>query len=292
MSSVKTGEILSNFVQDMIFQPKKAILDVGSIDEEYRDTAKNLVFLHECLNEVREFAGNLGRGNLDVPALNPKNALVYPLKALHSSLKHIAWQAKQIEKGDLNQTIDSLGEFSKAFNDMRDELKRSRTALETQAYRDPLTMLFNRAYMMKELGQMVGNKNRFSVCFVDLDNLKYINDTFGHGAGDNFIIGVSDRLTSDFPNSIAGRIGGDEFLLLLPEKTEKETKERIRETCLQLAHFAKRDDGKERKPLSFGIVEVKSENELSAGQILAKADAKMYALKAKHKAEFQDERRI
>jgi len=78
-------------------------------------------------------------------------------------------------------------------------------------------------------------------------------------------------------------------MLLIPGVKESEVTERMEASCAALSQFGKRVDGKVRRPLSYGIIEVKVNNKRTASQILAEADERMYALKAKHKAEFQDE---
>ena len=94
--------------------------------------------------------------------------------------------------------------------------------LEGKANRDPLTGLLNRRGMDRALWQEVDRArrsgSRLIAIMVDLDNFKKINDTLGHAAGDVVIRGVADRMRQAMrPADICGRIGGDEFLVLLPE---------------------------------------------------------------------------
>ncbi|CAG4904892.1 diguanylate cyclase [Acidithrix sp. C25] len=95
--------------------------------------------------------------------------------------------------------------------------------LKQQADRDPLTGLFNRRHLMNELTRVLGevdgrgNPKKVGVIFIDLDHFKSINDTFGHDAGDELLRVVSIRLNGALRlDDMAGRIGGDEFLVLLP----------------------------------------------------------------------------
>ena len=287
----KTEEVLFNYVRDIIYNPKKAAIDLNEIDESFHDVAKGLTFLNQCLLEVRVLAERLAEGDLESPLPGTHNVIAYPLKALHSSLKHLVWQARQIQKGDLRQTVDFLGDFSKVFNNMRDELKSTRETLESQVFRDPLTMLFNRRYIMAALEHMVKEKKPFSLCFVDLDNLKYINDVLGHLEGDKFIVGVADRLKTDLSEGVVARVGGDEYMALLPKVSEIDATVRMEEICAKLSHFGARPDGKTRYPLSYGVFESKEDDGLSVSQILAEADKRMYALKAKHKASFLNDQR-
>ena len=284
----RTAEILFAYVRDTIYDPKKASLDLTAIDTGFLDLARGLMLLNKFLIEERELAQKLANGILDVELPDRENVLASPLKALHSSLKHIAWQAKQIEKGDFTQHVDYMGEFADVFNHMAEELKHSRDELEQQAFRDPLTRLYNRRYGMETLKKMLKEGQPFVICFIDLDNLKYINDVLGHSEGDRFIISAARQLEKEFSAGVVARLGGDEFMALISAVSEKECEDRMKRVCAELACFGKRPDGKTRHPLSYGIIEVKKNNKLSASRLLSEADRKMYELKARHKAHFQE----
>jgi diguanylate cyclase (GGDEF)-like protein len=90
------------------------------------------------------------------------------------------------------------------------------------AMRDPLTGLYNRRLVDERLTEEVARSKRhghpLAVLAIDLDNFKQINDRHGHAAGDMVLRAFADRLTQAMRVSdVAARIGGDEFLALLPE---------------------------------------------------------------------------
>ncbi len=92
--------------------------------------------------------------------------------------------------------------------------------LREMAHFDKLTQLPNRAYFYIELAQEIKRAKRLqeklSVMFVDLDGFKIVNDTYGHNVGDELLIRVARRLQKSIRNvDIVGRIGGDEFTILL-----------------------------------------------------------------------------
>ena len=70
------------------------------------------------LAELQEFAANLSNGRLKIDPPPRDNYLAAPIKNLHSQLRHLTWQAKQVAEGDYSQTIDFMGEFADAFNTM------------------------------------------------------------------------------------------------------------------------------------------------------------------------------
>jgi diguanylate cyclase (GGDEF)-like protein len=112
----------------------------------------------------------------------------------------------------------------------KDALAAALARLKELASRDELTGLYNRRHLMETLGQQQERARRydepFALCIVDLDLFKRINDSHGHGVGDEVLRGFSERIRSHLRrmdvigrgdvDSTFGRYGGEEFLLLLP----------------------------------------------------------------------------
>jgi diguanylate cyclase (GGDEF)-like protein len=92
--------------------------------------------------------------------------------------------------------------------------------LHHQAFHDSLTGLPNRALVLDRVGQMLARARRqrtaLALLYIDLDDFKDINDTLGHDAGDQLLLGVGSRLSSSLREvDTVGRLGGDEFVVLL-----------------------------------------------------------------------------
>jgi diguanylate cyclase (GGDEF)-like protein len=89
--------------------------------------------------------------------------------------------------------------------------------------RDPLTKVFNRKGFDEKVGRLVNSsdpKKRLGIIYFDMDNLKTINDTYGHKMGDKAILNVIDILTSTVrERDIVARLGGDEFIIVVEEIT-------------------------------------------------------------------------
>lgn len=97
------------------------------------------------------------------------------------------------------------------------------------AIKDELTGLYNRYYLKDYLAKLIeklkrNKNNKLFLIFIDLDNFKLINDTYGHNKGDNVLKEVAEILTANFRKyDIISRYGGDEFIVLL-ESNEDPTK--------------------------------------------------------------------
>ncbi len=90
---------------------------------------------------------------------------------------------------------------------------------------DPLTGVLSRAYSVKFVRSLIADKIPFSFTIIDLDNFKYINDNYGHSAGDKVLMSVTKGLAEYTKNSgLVGRFGGDELLVIDLNNTELEEK--------------------------------------------------------------------
>jgi diguanylate cyclase (GGDEF)-like protein len=156
--------------------------------------------------------------------------------------------------------------------------------LENIAYHDTLTNTFNRHYGMGMLSDWLASHETFILCFIDMDNLKFVNDQFGHAEGDNYILNVTALLKRFAPSVIICRLGGDEFMLLCKDWTLKAAEARLEELRSELLSY-KSENANYKQSLSFGVIEANASNTLPASDLLTMADEKMYAYKRAHKAE-------
>jgi diguanylate cyclase (GGDEF)-like protein/PAS domain S-box-containing protein len=154
------------------------------------------------------------------------------------------------------------------------------------SFHDALTGLYNRAYFENELLRLESSRQfPVSIFVFDMDNLKQINDTKGHSAGDKAIRSAASLLEKVFRvEDMIARIGGDEFVAILP-KTEGETVERIierTESSIKLYNQNKMDDDQSQSvSFSMGVATVQKDQSLLEGYKLA--DERMYEEKQKKK---------
>lgn len=396
----------------MIYNSSHAWLNIDDLPDDFKKFGQGLQYFAQCFLEIKDLVTGLSVGNLDARLPSSNNEMAAPLKSLHASLKHLTWQTQQVAKGDYNQRVEFMGDFSTAFNSMVEQLDQQRSALLTEikhsrrmmqelersnslfkiiakeisqwivmidreskqtlfesrpvdsilanenyepqlfdwlinkagevavedepghaeltlshqddvqyfsatiyplhwyghnaaafvltdisaekehiqnleeaAYHDVLTKVFNRRYGMKLLNKWIEEKRAFIICFVDIDNLKYVNDKFGHTEGDRYILTIVNALLDFSPKAIVCRLGGDEFMILSQNRTKNEGDEKLEELRTILLQFNSESDFRYNHSMSYGVVEVPKTNVLTAKDLLFIADERMYAYKRTHKAQ-------
>ena len=168
---------------------------------------------------------------------------------------------------------------SKDLEQQLEESNRNVGRYQSIAFTDPLTGVRNRRYGLRKLDQFLEGKVNFSLCFIDLDHLKEVNDKYGHNEGDKYILYTIKMLASAFPLKDICRLGGDEFLIFLPNKDEVSSIEEMRKINASIEGSASSSGLQFAPSISYGIIEISSSTVLTSLEILEIADKKMYALK-------------
>ena len=162
------------------------------------------------------------------------------------------------------------------------EQRRAEAALRQRAETDPLTGIPNRAAFESALAAHLDPEAGLgcALLFCDVDGFKAVNDTFGHGVGDQVLIGITQRLSSTVRDSdLVARLGGDEFVILLPGVGSIEVRAlaaRIEQVVRRPHHVA---DEVVRVGISVGVQVANAGDQPT--QVLEAADAAMYAVKAR-----------
>lgn len=158
--------------------------------------------------------------------------------------------------------------------------------LKELAHTDPLTGLLNRRALLpaalKELHRCRRMDHAFSLCVVDVDNFKQVNDTLGHGAGDDLLLNLAGMMQSVLRKDVdlCFRVGGDEFLIILPECDKTETLEictRFKNHMPALSKIASLSTGFSSIPADLAYPERDEDSEGVIGQMIKLADKLMYA---------------
>ncbi|WP_215698644.1 GGDEF domain-containing protein [Clostridium sp. MCC353] len=144
--------------------------------------------------------------------------------------------------------------------------------LRSKSDSDPLTGICSRRFVLEKLEVLMRMNRSFSLVYIDLDHLKWINDRYGHHAGDQYLKRFAAAFSASLRETdIFARIGGDEFLLLLPEFGEEEAAKLMEKIRTRLCEAFD-------PPLlfSFGTAFVPEETALTVEEVLNMADQAMY----------------
>jgi diguanylate cyclase (GGDEF)-like protein len=151
------------------------------------------------------------------------------------------------------------------------------------ALTDDLTCLFNRrgffAAATQQLKLARRNEHSLLLLFCDVDNLKKINDTYGHHEGDLALIRAADALEQSFRGSdILSRLGGDEFVVLASE-TSNQTQEILLRRLEKNLRKASATDPRYELSLCVGVARFDPKRATTLGELMAQADKAMYEKK-------------
>jgi diguanylate cyclase (GGDEF)-like protein/PAS domain S-box-containing protein len=168
------------------------------------------------------------------------------------------------------------------------ERKQLQERLRHQATHDPLTGLPNRALFLERLTAAMRHREpggRIALCYMDLDGFKVINDSLGHHVGDDLLVAVAERFGASVcgDDHLVARMGGDEFVILIPESTGTEQAIDLADRALDTLSEPVRISGHELSvSASIGIVERAVEGQTPA-ELMRDADVTLYWAKAEGK---------
>jgi diguanylate cyclase (GGDEF)-like protein len=157
--------------------------------------------------------------------------------------------------------------------------------IRSLALTDDLTGLYNRRGFLASATQQLKlarrNRQQSLLFFCDVDHLKEINDSFGHGEGDLALIRVADALEQTFRDSdILARLGGDEFAVLV-FKTSSQYQEAILRRLEKNLKKSNADESRYKLSLSVGVGRFDPKRSVSLGELMTQADQAMYAQKGR-----------
>lgn len=160
--------------------------------------------------------------------------------------------------------------------------------LTIAAYTDSLTGIYNRKIglemLSKFINELKADSPPFTVCFLDLDDLKHVNDKYGHNAGDQYIITVADLVKQSIRKSdVFARMGGDEFLVIFPKCEEAIVSNIMLEVDNMLNTLNESSSQQQNYSISYGIVQVNVTDEYNIESLLSDAGALMYKMKGEYK---------
>ena len=164
--------------------------------------------------------------------------------------------------------------------------------LHYQAVHDALTGLPNRTLIMDRIEQLLVRSRRSrtdgAALYVDLDEFKNVNDSLGHAAGDRLLVAVATRLTSALREAdTIGRMGGDEFVVLIDGGDMEIAPELVAERLLDVMHQPFQLEPAAMPIIINTSIGVATGDRASAGELLRDADVALYQAKAGGKNRYQ-----
>lgn len=182
---------------------------------------------------------------------------------------------------------EALVKILKQKDSMIKRLSSEKEKLNYYANIDAMTGVLNRRAGLKLLRRRVAllkdNDKNIVICFVDIDRLKIVNDTFGHEEGDKLIINAAKILKESVRKTdFIIRMGGDEFLVVFPRTKMKEVNAVWERICKRVEEVNKDNDIYELS-LSYGFYEYGNylKKDMSVSELIQKADEEMYKKKLK-----------
>lgn len=234
------------------------------------------------VSEIHKLARASGVQHILRKAAEPHDIL----RAVNESLKRPTMpdglpQTGQLPREHLELLADKL--YQKV-----SDLEKANDRLRNLSLTDALTGLHNRrGFMILATGLLkFARRAAYSVCllYIDLDSLKYINDTFGHAAGDSAITQFSHILTDTFRDSdVIGRLGGDEFVALIADATESDLASIQSRLQNNVDAYNLRSDPRQAFSFSLGVIQVEPESTITMEELLSEADAAMYQHKIRRR---------
>ena len=217
-------------------------------------------------------------------------------KRITKPLEQLTEAAQQVEKGNYDVALnydrdDEVGRLTKTFKNLSSHMKANISDLNKRVYVDALTSVRNKGAYSTYLEEMqnrleaAGGQMAFAVGVFDCDDLKAINDKFGHDKGDVYLKTASRLICRVFQHSPVFRIGGDEFSVILQNEDFRNRDALVREFEEGMAEISASTANKwEQVHIARGIAVYDQRNDKYVIDVVRRADKAMYENKRVRKA--------
>ena len=216
-------------------------------------------------------------------------------KRIVRPLERLTAAAEQVDRGNYEFTLDydyddEVGKLTKTFKLLTSHMKDNIRDLNKRVFVDALTKVKNKGAYSSDLVNLQAQADRegshmqFAIGVFDCDNLKMINDKYGHDKGDEYLKAACRVICNTFRHSPVYRIGGDEFSVILRNEDYENRKALIRHfevmvtsiNCSTVSQW-------EQVHISMGFAEYDPQNDNSVTDVMRRADQIMYDNKRLHK---------
>jgi diguanylate cyclase (GGDEF)-like protein len=236
---------------------------------------------HELLADIYEQQGDLKQALAQVKLLNQVKETIYnedtARRIANLQVIHQVESAKRDAEIQYLKTIELQKEIEKR--------KESESALEELATLDALTGVLNRREFFilaeKEVQSTLQNQQPSSIIMLDVDHFKTVNDDYGHAIGDQVLTAIAQIIRDNLRREeVVGRIGGDEFAILLPGSDGRQGQRIAQRLHDKIASQSfKLDQGTFSLTVSLGVAELDRGHDDSLSALLDHADQAMYSAK-------------
>ena len=203
-------------------------------------------------------------------------------------LRQLTDAADQVDHGNYDYNLvyegnDELGKLTKTFKRLSEHMKDNIEKLNKQVFVDSLTHVKNKGAFTTFVDKLQieidrGNDQvRFSIGVFDCDDLKFINDKYGHDKGDVYLETASRVICSTFKHSPVFRIGGDEFTVILSDEDYDAREELVKQfgdACKRIN--AHKDNKWEQVHISMGFADYDPVSDSTVAEVVKRADTVMY----------------
>ena len=220
--------------------------------------------------------------------------ILFYSRRISKPLRELTQAAEKFDNGDFNYTLkydkdDELGKLTKTFINLSSHMKENISRLNKQAFIDSMTQVKNKAAYSDYINRLQtrvenGACERYAVGIFDCNDLKKINDEYGHDKGDIYLKTASRSIKVVFRDQQVFRIGGDEFAVIL----ENDDCDNIESLVSMFENYVNRinaeeSDSWEKVNIAYGITEYDSENDIDIDEVIRRADKYMYDDKRRRK---------
>ncbi len=232
-----------------------------------------------------DFLDIADRDQLHIPLWLQPNDAMYRPPIQESEFKDSAGKRFTVEytvTPFFNNILDQMGKIV-VFQDIS-QRKDAENALLHMSTHDALTQLYNREFFLQTMDNTIAQAERspraFTIMFLDINNFKMVNDSFGHDFGDRLLKQVATRLTDSMRRGdVIARLGGDEFVLLLNELSDRDAVCAVAEKIISIISEPLILDGYEFNiSTSVGVAQY-PDNGVDTSTLLRAADLAMYNAK-------------
>ena len=288
--------------------PDSLLSDSTFISYEYNGVKKEAAWLplvngmrlnvtvpvSEMEGDWQQLVLNISIVAIEVLIISTLVILIYS-RRISRPLRELTLAAEMVDNGDFSFSLrydkdDELGKLTKTFINLSSHVKENISRLNKQAFIDSMTQVKNKAaftdYTLKLQSRIEnGNCIRYAVGIFDCNDLKKINDEYGHDKGDIYLKTASRTIRVVFRDHQIFRIGGDEFAVIL-ENDKCDNVESLIKMFESFVYKINNDAQNiwEKVNLAYGITEYDSENDRDIDEVIRRADKFMYDDKRKRKS--------